>query len=201
MTRIFSKKHAKLLRFIPRFSGAILFNILIVVVFIVVDNPSLFSLAFPIVLWFCLVYFIRYVAAILLVALLVFYLVRTHKGSSEVQYNTYIDSALFAKFNVLALDVTPEDRMYWQSQRNIERKMREEGNNYQVSTSGAAVYTDADEPKSEIPLPTQGSEEDLNPEKNPELPIASFKNSRPAGGADPLSDIPEFDPDGPDPFK
>jgi hypothetical protein len=212
MMRIFSKKHAKIIRFILRVLGALIANILIVGVMIVAQNPGLLGLIFvknsplstmrfPAVVLLFFAYFIRYIAAILIVAIGVYYLVRRHKEVGEVRYDTYIDSELYAKFNVLASGVTPEDRLFWQAQRNIEKKMKEQGNNYQVTTSGAGVYSDFDEPKVEVPMPAPGTEADFDPERNPDQPIASFKNIRHAGGEDPLSDIPEFDPDGPDPFK
>jgi len=212
MKRIFSKKHAKIIRFILRLFAALIANILIVGLFIVSQEPGLLglifaensplkSMRFPAVVLLFFAYFIRYVAAILLVSIGVYYLIRKHKGESEVRYDTYVDQELFANFNVLSSGITTEDRTFWQAQRNIEKKMKEQGNNYQVTTSGASIYTDSDEPKVEIPLPMPGSEADFDPESNPDQPIPSFRNSRNTGGADPLADIPEFDPDGPDPFK
>lgn len=212
MMRIISKRHAKIIRFILRLLGALIANILLVAGMIISQEPQFLALlfvkkaplkpmGFPSVVLLFIAYFVRYLVAILIVAIIVYYMVRKHKEVSEVRYDTYVDSELYAKFNVLASGVTPEDRLFWQAQRNIEKKMKEQGNNYQVTTSGAGVYTDSDEPKVEIPLPVPGSEADLDPEINPDQPIASFKNVRHTGGEDPLSDIPEFDPDGPEPFK
>lgn len=206
------KKYRKIFIFILRVVLAMIANVLIVSAMIIAQEPSLLqiffmknsplkSVTFPVVILLFLGYFIRYLAAVIIVAIGVYYLVRKHKEVSEINFNTYIDTDLYSKFNVLSTGITPEERMYFQAQRNIEKKMKEEGNNYQVASSGAAVYSDSDEPKEEIPLPEPGSEADLNPEIAPDQPIASYKNDRLAGAPDPLADIPEFDPDGPDPFK
>lgn len=212
MKPLLTKKNAKIIRFILRLLGALIANIVIIFFMIVAQEPSFLkiffvkdspfrSMKFPAVVLLFFTYFIRYLAAILIVAFGVYYLVRKHKEESEVRYDTYVDTELFAKFNVLRSGVTPEDRVYFEAQRNIEKKMKEQGNNYQVTQSGASIYADSDEPKVDIPLPTPGSEADYDPESNPDQPIPSYKNTRLAGGEDPLSDIPEFDPSGPDPFK
>jgi len=212
MMRLFSKKHAKTIRFILRVIAALIANILIVGWMIAAQNPGIFAVLFqkrpamgapraPAIIGIFFAYFIRYIAAILIVAIVVYYLVRKHKEESVVRFDTYVDMELFNKFNVLDSGILPEERIYWQAQRNIEKKMKEQGNNYQVAQSGAAVYSDSDEPKEEIPLPVTGSPEDLDPEMNPEMPIPSYKNDHNGDQNDPLADIPEFDPTGPDPFK
>lgn len=212
MKPIFTKKNAKIIRFILRLLGALIANIVIIFFMLVAQEPSMLriffvkdspfkSIKFPSVVLLFFAYFVRYLAAIIIVTVLVYYLVRKHKEESAVRYDTYVDTELFAKFNVLRSGVTPEDRIYFEAQRNIEKKMKEQGNNYQVTQSGAAIYSDSDEPREQIPVPTTGSPEDLDPEINPEVPIPSYKNIQNGESADPLADIPEFDPDGPDPFK
>lgn len=212
MKPILTKRNAKIIRFILRLLGALIANIVIIFFMIVAQEPSFLriffvkdspfgSMKFPSVVLMFFAYFVRYLVAIIIVAVLVYYLIRKHKEENTVRYDTYVDTELLSKFNVLRSGVTPEDRIYFEAQRNIEKKMKEQGNNYQVAQSGAAIYSDSDELREQIPVPATGSPEDFNPEMNPEAPIPSYKNTRNGESADPLADIPEFDPTGPDPFK
>lgn len=140
--------------------------------------------------------FVQYALAPLLVMLLLMRIFRVHRGVSQVTCFTYIDGKLFHEFSTQPSDVDPDDVSYWEVQENISDRKEKEGSGYSIARSGATIFRNAwDSPEKEDLSMSSGKAF----EDTPDGRLRKGKNLPDA--ADPLAELPAYDPDGPDPFK
>lgn len=147
------------------------------------------------ILWIGFVYFIRFALALLLVSFAIMYMLRVHRGVSTVSYLTYVDNVLFSKFNRISADFDPNERIFWDAQRNIALR---KGTGDLVRPVAEKGIISSPESKSE------NAASHGNHVTDAEMSVDSILN-RPESAdtepdADPLAELPEYDPNGPNPF-
>jgi hypothetical protein len=146
-------------------------------------------------LWIGFVYFIRYALALLLVSFVIIYMLRVHRGVSSVSYRTYIDDALYTSFNRISCNYNSEERIFWEAQRNIALKKSAVDSTRPISDQGIMSSSETrpvntveyDHQETQVPM-------SMDSMQNRPEPVDTVQN------VDPLAELPEYDPNGPNPF-
>lgn len=125
--------------------------------------------------------FIAYVTGPLIVIYLVRRAIHEHKGITVVNWRTYLNDSLYNDFCAQPSDIDPNDQDYWITQEIIARKRAEQGGGLDYAVNGKAL-----DPDTVVSI--------MNGTANHEIKDALI----PEG--DPLECLPEYDPNGPNPF-
>lgn len=124
---------------------------------------------------------IAYAAGPLLVIYLVRKAVLEHKGITEVNWRTYLNDPLNNDFCSQPSDIEPDDQDYWKTQEIIARKRAEQGGGLEYAVNRKAL-----DPDTVVSILNGTADHEVKDTHIPE--------------GDPLEGLPEYDPNGSNPF-
>jgi|GEM_PF-2480970 uncharacterized integral membrane protein len=161
-------------------------GILLILLYIIGNAPDLIVMIHEAKVLPLLKMMIGIIVAYVAGPLIVIYLVRSailqHKGITSVNWRTYLNDSLYNDFCSQPSDIDPNDIRYWKTQEIITRKREEQGGGMEYITNRKSL-----DPETVDAI--------LDGKARP----GDQADSIPEG--DPLEGLPEFDPNGPDPFK
>lgn len=160
--------------------------ILMIILYMIANAPDLMVLIHNARILPLLKEFLGVVIAYAAGPLIVIYLVRKavleHKGITEVNWRTYLNDSLYNDFCSQPSDIDPNDDRYWKTQEIIARKRAENGGGLDYAVNGKAL-----DPDTVVSI--------LNGTSDRRVPEDGMTDG------DPLEGLPEYDPNGPNPFQ
>lgn len=198
-----SKRKKKILQRLPWLSLLVVFPAILVISYLCVAIRNFDLLVITVLsgLWSALAYFLRYVAAWIIIIFIIVRLVRSHQGETRTQWSTYLNMDIYLTFASQPSDIEPTDFAYWQNEKRIQQKKLEKGEDFKVAVSGAGIVKNADYMERINHLADKNASIAKESLKYALLQSEEPLKCSDETAQDELEDLPEFDPNGPKPFK